>query len=1378
MPSYTVSALTAIFQIVLWFSILFILLPQLMFRTASGGWTRHLFDHVVRMSFVSIVIVHLLVLLNIYDIFSLVAAFIIVWLVYLAAVLKVPLLARSRSMVKTTIMSSLDVLDGRVPLGDTVKNALARLWRTFVGALPRGVDIWWAVAFIIVLMVSGYIRLSPTVTDPAPAYGDSYLHLLWLKGLGFNRLYPDGLYPFGGYALLQVLRQFTALDPTLLIQLIPGLAGVLLVAAIYWSVVRLTGSRGAGLIGSALYGIFAFARWLPVPVPPQGDVLTVELALIFLLPSIVYLAEAIAGREAVAQPANKTAEPEQLVKPSLPYPAASWLFLMAVTCVFLIQPFVGILALFGSIIAGVIAAVLGRSLWAGLRLSGLALVAAVLGMLPLLIGFAAGKPIHLGPMRWDVIFYGALLREGRFFPEPPPAPDLALLSYLGILGALLLILAPGRWLGVNRVLATGWRVFGVFLLVLVVLFKPALFSLPELLAPHQVGRVLGLTLCAVLGLWLHQVVVLLALLAYRLRLMSRERLQPLVARVGVPPAVLPPSSSAWELTATVVVLAALLLPFPSILIPEPTLAVSALPKREYEAVADQVYRIKEEIPTYRWTIVTYPEALPQILGKGFFVENEDFLENYDPEAWRFDPRQPELALSTPHVFIVVEKHPFVVSGDTTEEAKERDAIQQRLQDWVDRYQQTHNDMDIYYEDGLIAIYHIYRTPAEEQRILTAIEQGLLPTTIPPPIPVAPAEEATPAPGAVALAPTTAITYSVLRGDVVNVLEFDGQLVPVTQQAAFFRTGGRVSQVYVAPGDSVKAGQLLAELEAVELERELAAAQANVELTRANQETAAAQTTSDIRQAQLELEIARLNLAAGQTKISDLSPTETAPKLEEAFLAWQRAQADYDAIQKRLGTPAGQEETLKNTWQTDWVWDVTERGIELEKNTEFYLKDQLFVKQAQRDLARHEYEVAAQERQVELVRLRAASVEAGAGSAGPENVVKQAEANVGRLESDLAAAQGLDTSAMQPQQLAAHHEQIDNLEQQLAYAQLELKQAQANLAGARCWSVQDVKQAQLDLEEAQITLEAIKAQDPSLKFAEMEAQTNLERTKQSLDRSQARYNQAVEGRTPPPELAAWHQANMDLIQAKAAHEEATANNEYEQQLRTQQVKQAEQQLNRLQAGCDTTSDLEQQQAQFAVQQLEERLAKTQLVAPGDGYVFSLKLTPGQWVDPYLPVVIVADLSELEAAVDQFTASQLALLAENMPAQIISPFAAVERKAIPGYIRSLPEPAGLVGAPVEDYEIRDPAKSIWVALNESATTAGYQPGDLVKVVVIVDQAQGVLWLPPIAVRDEAGQKYVTVWEGDAEKRVPVQIGVQTQDRVEIKSGLTEGQVVQGQ
>lgn len=149
-------------------------------------------------------------------------------------------------------------------------------------------------------------------------------------------------------------------------------------------------------------------------------------------------------------------------------------------------------------------------------------------------------------------------------------------------------------------------------------------------------------------------------------------------------------------------------------------------------------------------------------------------------------------------------------------------------------------------------------------------------------------------------------YEVQRGDIVKELEFFGRIAPVEEKELFFRESGYVKNVYVSKGDTVVAGQILAELENLsDLERLKVTSQFQVRLAEL-----------DLIDAQLELENFELGLPDSlKFKFQAIDDAEKAvedyqavlnsaqtpdvklaeAKLAEAQLALTKAQAEMERL---------------------------------------------------------------------------------------------------------------------------------------------------------------------------------------------------------------------------------------------------------------------------------------------------------------------------------------------------------------------------------------------------------------------------------------------------------------------------------------------------
>lgn len=214
------------------------------------------------------------------------------------------------------------------------------------------------------------------------------------------------------------------------------------------------------------------------------------------------------------------------------------------------------------------------------------------------------------------------------------------------------------------------------------------------------------------------------------------------------------------------------------------------------------------------------------------------------------------------------------------------------------------------------------------------------------------------------------------------------------------------------------------------------------------------------------------------------------------------------------------------------------------------------------------------------------------------------------------------------------------------------------------------------------------------------------------------------------------------------------------------------LDRLKAGVDPLLISDVTRAEMSVQRLLAEIAEARIIAPFDGRLMSMSLTPGQGVDAYFPVSSLADVSALELRAD-LVSSQMNELVEGMTAVVFSTNRPGE--TLPGSVRRLPYPygSGGRGTTVEDLD-----KSTRISIDLPPDQIPYQLGDLVRVTVELERKADVLWLPPQALRIFDGRRFALLQDGDVQRRVDVTVGIETPDRVEIEAGLEEGQVVVGQ
>ncbi len=198
---------------------------------------------------------------------------------------------------------------------------------------------------------------------------------------------------------------------------------------------------------------------------------------------------------------------------------------------------------------------------------------------------------------------------------------------------------------------------------------------------------------------------------------------------------------------------------------------------------------------------------------------------------------------------------------------------------------------------------------------------------------------------------------------------------------------------------------------------------------------------------------------------------------------------------------------------------------------------------------------------------------------------------------------------------------------------------------------------------------------------------------------------------------------------------------------------------------TMKEKEVELAQLNLDELNKAVADSRIVSPIDGVIRSLTLRDGAVAEPFEPVIIVADLSNLEVSGD-VGGDSMTRLAEGMEVSITP--VVLEGDALTGKIYTLPYPYGSGSKDALDQSLR-------IRADQDLVAEGYEVGDLVEVVALLEKSEGVLWLPPQAIRTFEGRKFVVVKDGDGQRRVDVRTGLQSDDRVEIVEGVEEGQVI---
>jgi hypothetical protein len=121
----------------------------------------------------------------------------------------------------------------------------------------------------------------------------------------------------------------------------------------------------------------------------------------------------------------------------------------------------------------------------------------------------------------------------------------------------------------------------------------------------------------------------------------------------------------------------------------------------YGGTTYAVLRISQRLEPFTWTLVSYGQEYPMVLGQGFHLNGADFLE-------QFDPADSPLRIPTPHVFIAVEKTPHRFQINNWATRFDRSAVEERLQTWCMVYGLSHRNMHVFLDDEHVRVYQIER----------------------------------------------------------------------------------------------------------------------------------------------------------------------------------------------------------------------------------------------------------------------------------------------------------------------------------------------------------------------------------------------------------------------------------------------------------------------------------------------------------------------------------------------------------------------------------------------------------------------------------------------------------------------------------------------
>ncbi|HLA43505.1 MAG TPA: HlyD family efflux transporter periplasmic adaptor subunit, partial [Aggregatilineales bacterium] len=323
--------------------------------------------------------------------------------------------------------------------------------------------------------------------------------------------------------------------------------------------------------------------------------------------------------------------------------------------------------------------------------------------------------------------------------------------------------------------------------------------------------------------------------------------------------------------------------------------------------------------------------------------------------------------------------------------------------------------------------------------------------------------------------------------------------------------------------------------------------------------------------------------------------------------------------------------------------------------------------------------------------------------------------------------------------------------------------QAGLTTGADSAVQSVADAEVALANARINLESQQASSPWTQVASNRVQ--VDDAQKGVDDADRAYRDALSDPSQPPSsvdnaLQALENARSQLRSAQIGYQSAVQSfNNHEYQIATayNNVISAELALERARTGgSDPTREQAVRAAQLNIDQINADIARSSLYSLIDGVVLEVTIQPGDQVTAFETVMTVGLPEPLEAI-------------GNLPigdAQRLS-------VGLIGVCNVINQPETAVQCIVR--QIPASAQDADQTTRVAASLENVPSGQLIEVEMPLEVRENVLWLPPAALRTFQNRTFVVLDTPDGARSVDVQIGLQTDDRVEIISGVNEGDVV---
>ncbi len=341
--------------------------------------------------------------------------------------------------------------------------------------------------------------------------------------------------------------------------------------------------------------------------------------------------------------------------------------------------------------------------------------------------------------------------------------------------------------------------------------------------------------------------------------------------------------------------------------------------------------------------------------------------------------------------------------------------------------------------------------------------------------------------------------------------------------------------------------------------------------------------------------------------------------------------------------------------------------------------------------------------------------------------------------------------------------VTDLRNEVEQRLVELRTAESVLSNTVQGFTRTLTLAKIDVEQAQLRVQVAQQQadGTAIRLAQNDLDRNARRIADitaSIKKARDEFNQAgADNAARELEDAQIERERLQAVYDRAVSDQKVR--QLEVQMLQKDLQRAQLNLQNVQGNMDPSLLSNVERARIAYEGAVKKLSRGELVSPIDGIIAQQSVRAGSTVRALDPVITVAKPGELHL-VGTLTPSQMASV--DIAQKVTCYFDNDPNAAHTGFVREFPKP--LPGATSEQA---------YIQLDEKIEL---EVSRLARCFTTLGKRDNVMWLPPAAVRNFQGRRFVVLQGADGkQQRMDVEVGLESDSRVEIKGGVNVGDVV---